>query len=89
MGQPKQTGGTPKKRPRFSLDDDTLVQLAWLYEQDTKKAKHRIYPSDTLRKSLTKRTQYAEHFEIRYWRFERGIRCKSNVLCRFRRIWSS
>ncbi|EMF0039215.1 hypothetical protein ACGWU1_002121 [Enterococcus hirae] len=52
MGQPKQTGGTPKKRPRFSLDDDTLAQLAWLYEQDVKKASHRIYPSDTLKKII-------------------------------------
>ncbi|MBS6192029.1 hypothetical protein AB1I58_08030 [Enterococcus hirae] len=52
MGQPKQTGGTPKKRPRFSLDDDTLAQLAWLYEQDVKKVSHRIYPSDTLKKII-------------------------------------
>lgn len=28
MGQLKQTGGTPKKRPRFSLDDDTLATMA-------------------------------------------------------------
>ncbi|MGG5340199.1 hypothetical protein IGJ48_002911 [Enterococcus pernyi] len=52
MGQPKQTGGTPKKRPRFSLDDDTIEQLAWMHEEDAKKAKHRIYPSDTLKKII-------------------------------------
>jgi len=52
VGQPKQTGGTPKKRPRFSLDDDTLAQLAWLYEQDTKNTSRRIYPSDTLKKII-------------------------------------
>ncbi|HGF8056318.1 TPA: hypothetical protein QFL15_001924 [Enterococcus faecium] len=52
MGQLKQTGGTPKKRPRFSLDDDTLAKLGWMYEQDTKKAQHRIYPSDTLKKII-------------------------------------
>ncbi|EGP5171672.1 hypothetical protein EJW99_11385 [Enterococcus faecium] len=52
MGQLKQTGGTPKKRPRFSLDDDTLAKLDWMYEQDNKKAKHRIYPSDTLKKII-------------------------------------
>ncbi|HGF8088934.1 TPA: hypothetical protein QFD37_001944 [Enterococcus faecium] len=52
MGQLKQTGGTPKKRPRFSLDDDTLAKLDWMYEQDTKKANHRIYPSDTLKKII-------------------------------------
>ncbi|EMF0277320.1 hypothetical protein KI095_002060, partial [Enterococcus hirae] len=38
--------------PRFSLDDDTLAQLAWLYEQDTKNTSHRIYPSDTLKKII-------------------------------------
>lgn len=52
MGQLKQTGGTPKKRPRFSLDDDTLAKLDWMYEQDTKKSKNRIYPSDTLKKII-------------------------------------
>ncbi|MGM0155767.1 hypothetical protein IGI47_000009 [Enterococcus sp. AZ191] len=52
MGQPKQTGGTPKKRPRFSLDDETIEQLAWMYEEDVKKANHRIYPSDTLKKVI-------------------------------------
>ncbi|EGP5179312.1 hypothetical protein EJX00_12270 [Enterococcus faecium] len=52
MGQPKQTGGTPKKRPRFSLDDETIEQLTWMYEEDTKKASHRIYPSDTLKKII-------------------------------------
>ncbi|MBO1298948.1 MULTISPECIES: hypothetical protein [Enterococcus] len=52
MGQPKRTGGTPKQRPRFSLDDETLAQLAWLYAQDTKKTSHRIYPSDTLKKII-------------------------------------
>ncbi|MGG5339974.1 hypothetical protein IGJ48_002682 [Enterococcus pernyi] len=52
MGQPKQTGGTPKKRPRFSLDDDTIEQLAWMHEEDAKKSKHRIYPSDTLKKII-------------------------------------
>lgn len=52
MGQLKQTGGTPKKRPRFSLGDETLEQLAWMYEEDAKKASHRIYPSDTLEKII-------------------------------------
>lgn len=52
MGQPKQIGGTPKKRPRFSLDDETIEQLAWMYEEDVKKANHRIYPSDTLKKVI-------------------------------------
>ena len=52
MGQPKQTGGTPKKRPRFSLDDETIEQLNWMHEEDTKKASYRIYPSDTLKKII-------------------------------------
>ncbi|WP_062805031.1 hypothetical protein [Enterococcus pernyi] len=52
MGQPKRTDGTPKQRPRFSLDDETLAQLAWLYAQDTKKTNYRIYPSDTLKKII-------------------------------------
>ncbi|WP_165004468.1 MULTISPECIES: hypothetical protein [unclassified Enterococcus] len=52
MGQPKQTGGTPKKRPRFSLDDETIEQLNWMHEEDVKKVKHRIYPSDTLKKII-------------------------------------
>ncbi|EYT96376.1 MULTISPECIES: hypothetical protein [Enterococcus] len=52
MGQPKRSGGTPKQRSRFSLDDETLAQLAWLYAQDTKKTSHRIYPSDTLKKII-------------------------------------
>ncbi|MGM0143740.1 hypothetical protein IGJ94_000267 [Enterococcus sp. AZ153] len=52
MGQPKQTGGTPKKRPRFSLDDEMIEQFTLMYEQDAKKAKYRIYPSDTLKKII-------------------------------------
>ncbi|HGF8211271.1 TPA: hypothetical protein QFD67_002030 [Enterococcus faecium] len=52
MGQPKQTGGTPKKRPRFSLDDETIEQLNWMHEEDKKISKHRIYPSDTLKKII-------------------------------------
>lgn len=52
MEQSKQTGGTHKKRPRFSLGDETLEQLAWMYEEDAKKASHRIYPSDTLEKII-------------------------------------
>jgi len=52
VGQPKRSDGTPKQRPRFSLDDETLAQLAWLYAQDTKKTSHRIYPSDTLKKII-------------------------------------
>ncbi|MGC4707364.1 hypothetical protein AAFD22_09015 [Enterococcus faecium] len=52
MGQPKQTGGTPKKRPRFSLDYETIKKLDWLYKQDRKATKKRIYPSDTLTKII-------------------------------------
>ena len=52
MGQLQQTGGTPKKRPRYSLSDETIAKLEWLYEQEKKKSVKRIYPSDTLTKII-------------------------------------
>ena len=41
-----------KKRPRYSLDYETIEKLDWLYKQDRKATKKRIYPSDTLTKII-------------------------------------
>lgn len=41
-----------KKRPRYSLDDQTIEKLEWLYEQDKKAMNKRIYQSDTLTKII-------------------------------------
>lgn len=54
-------GGTPKstrcptrnkQRPRYSLSDETLNELEWLYQADQKEASKRLYPSDTLTKII-------------------------------------
>ncbi|MDA3973266.1 hypothetical protein M4I17_02115 [Enterococcus thailandicus] len=42
----------PKKRPRYSLSDETIAKLEWLYEQEKKKSGKRIYQSDTLTKII-------------------------------------
>ncbi|MGL9969176.1 hypothetical protein [Enterococcus sp. DIV1420a] len=57
----KLLGGTPKsnrcptqnkQRPRYSLSDETLNELEWLYQADQKEANKRLYPSDTLTKII-------------------------------------
>lgn len=65
MGQPKQTGGTSKKkRPRYSLNDGTIEKLEWLYEQDKKVMNKRIYPSDTLTKIINDAYEVRKAFGI-------------------------
>ncbi|EME7185809.1 hypothetical protein OSF85_000557 [Enterococcus faecium] len=53
MGQLNKVDVPPKKkRPRYSLDDQTIEKLEWLYEQDKKAMNKRIYQSDTLTKII-------------------------------------
>ncbi len=52
MGQLNKKDVPPKKRPRYSLDDETIKKLEWLYGQDKKVVKKRIYQSDTLTKII-------------------------------------
>lgn len=52
MGQLNNEDVPPKKRPRFSLSDETIAKLEWLYEQEKKKSVKRIYQSDTLTKII-------------------------------------
>lgn len=41
-----------KQRPRFSLTNETIKELEWLYQADQKETNQRIYPSDTLTKII-------------------------------------
>lgn len=55
LGGPPKSTRCPtqrKQRPRYSLSDDTLNELDWLYQADQKEAGKRLYPSDTLTKLI-------------------------------------
>lgn len=46
-----------KKRVNFSLSDDDIKKLKYLYEEDKRSADKRIYESDTLSKMISKAYQ--------------------------------